>query len=551
MGYGNKSFQHINESEKRYILGLYKKMDLGNIFETKYKTDIQELISDFGKSLETQKRYLSALFTNLTVNESFVILNNIKEDSVKNLFGQNKVVLENYYTFYSSLLTEQPLNPISELDRFHKFLNESISIELDRINEQMWDYIKSAANQVGDYASKGASAVYDAGKQGASAVYDAGKKVVDTQLQMLNYATDYITKTGIGPFMESLRGHLFSNTGTAIQILVSLTGPITAGFGPGLVTGIWCILGLYDLYQITQGVDGAWANFIIDVICALTAGSLGGVLSKFVGTAGKSLIAVIQNLMTKGMGPILTPVISVLKNSLSAVAGWFKWGGKFAKDKLGISWLSDKVAPAIKYMSDVIEQLVVKIKPKPTVRPEGIKSVLGQAGFLAGETIASLVPPAISAKLRTAGALAAKVNPAVWGKLGSASTADVALFAGQTLENSVFKTIQKVAEEEFKDKPVSLVLQYVDQNFGTAYSDAYLAYLGGKKMWKYQAGKLVSVVDNAANTLKPTVLGLAPDNPLDYSNKQGDKIKQATGSNETGKDYSKGIVSSILQIPGK
>ena len=77
MRYGNKSFQHINESEKRQILSLYKKMDLQNIFETKYKTDIQELISDFGKSLNIQRRYLSALFTNLPVNESIVILNNI------------------------------------------------------------------------------------------------------------------------------------------------------------------------------------------------------------------------------------------------------------------------------------------------------------------------------------------------------------------------------------------------------------------------------------------------------------------------------------------
>ena len=74
MGYGNKSFQNINESEKRYILGLHKKMDLENIFEVKYKTDIQELISDFGKSLDTQKRYLSALFTSLQTNESFIVV---------------------------------------------------------------------------------------------------------------------------------------------------------------------------------------------------------------------------------------------------------------------------------------------------------------------------------------------------------------------------------------------------------------------------------------------------------------------------------------------
>ena len=133
MGYGNKSFQNINESEKRYILGLHKKMDLENIFEVKYKTDIQELISDFGKSLETQKRYLSALFTSLPTNESIVILNNIKEDSVNNLFGQNKIVIENYYSVYNNLITEITSDLISELDRFHKFLKQSISLELYRL----------------------------------------------------------------------------------------------------------------------------------------------------------------------------------------------------------------------------------------------------------------------------------------------------------------------------------------------------------------------------------------------------------------------------------
>jgi hypothetical protein len=504
MKYGNKSFQHINESEKRYILGLYKKMDLGNIFEVKYKTDIQELISDFGKSLETQKRYLSALFVNLPVNESVVILNNIKESSIKNLFGKNKVVLENYSLNYNNLITEEKSDLISELDKFHNFLQESMSLELDRINEQVLDYLKSKGSQFVD-------AAYDAGGK----LYDAGKKALDVATQWLNYATDYIVKTGVGPFFEKLRSALFSVAGTAIQIIVSLTGPATAGIGPAIITGIWCILGLYDLYQITQGADGAWANFIIDVICALTAGSLGNVLGKFVGVAGKTLTQALEGLVLKGLGPYIIPVIYVIQKSISTVARWFTWGGNFAKTKLGIGWLADKVAPAIKYMSEIVEKLLVKLKLKPQ---EGLTTPLGQAGYVASKTVSSLIPSTV---LRTTGALAARINPAIWGKLANLSSHEVGLIAGQTLEQGTMKAIEKEVNSNLKEKPTQQVLQWVDQNYGTAYSDAYLAYLGGKKMFKYQNGKYISAVENTANTLR--------GEPA-YFDKQGKRIEQGVGA---------------------
>jgi hypothetical protein len=498
-------------------------MDLGNIFEVKYKTDIQELISDFGKSLETQKRYLSSLFTNLPVNESIVILNNIKEDSVNNLFGQNKVILENYHTFYNNLLMEQFLNPIDELDRFHKFLNESISIELYRINEQFMDYVQSAANQVSSTVSQGAEVVGNTIKQGANVVYDAGKKVVDDHVRFLNHATNYITKVGVGPFMESLRGHLFSNVGTAIQIIIALTGPATHGIGPAFVTGIWCILGLYDLYQITQGVEGAWANFIIDVLCALTAGSLGSVLSKFVGTAGKTLAVSLQNLMSKGMGPYIKPFITAIQKAGPTVSRWFTWAGQFVKKHLGISWLSDKVAPAIKYVTELAEQIikhpkVQSTKQALTPRQPGIVSPLGKAGYLAGKTVASLIP---ASTLRTTGALAAKHNPQVWGALANLTPYRMGVYTGQALEQSVFKIIEKEANSQFKEKPIKEILTWVDKSYGTAYSDAYLAYLGATKMFKYQGGKLVSTKENIANTAR---------GQSDYSNQKAQDIIQGVGA---------------------
>jgi hypothetical protein len=472
MGYGNRSFQHINESEKRQILSLYKKMDLEGIFEVKNKVDNKELISDFGKSLGIQKKYLSALFLNLPVNESIVILNNIKEDSVKNLFGENRVVLENYHTNYNNLLTEETTDLFSELNRFHKFLNESLSTELDRLNEQL------------------------------------------AITKWLDYATKYIVKTGVGRFMESLRSALFSGVGTAIQILASITGPATLGIGPAIVTGIWCIMGLYDLYQISQGVDGAWGNFIIDVICALTAGSLGGKLSKFIGTAGKTLTQALQNLMTKGLGSYITPIITLIQKATTSVARWFTWGGQFAKKNLGINWLSDKVAPAMKYMDDLVVKLREKIIPKDS----GVKTPLGAAGYITGKKITSLVP---SNTLRKTGALASKINPDVWGKLSNLSAKEVGTIAGQTLEKGVFKAIEKEIKSRFKEKPTQEVLKWIDGKFGTAYSDVYLAYLGGTKLFKYKGGKYTSAVENTANAIR---------GQANYSASQTEKIKQAVSS---------------------
>jgi hypothetical protein len=501
MGYGNKSFQNINESEKRYILGLHKKMDLGNIFETKYKTDIQELISDFGKSLESQKRYLSALFTNLPTNESIVILNNIKEDTVNNLFGQNQIVIENYYSVYNNLITEVSSDLISELDRFHKFLKHSISLELYRLNEQSDNVMMRRALQTPEQAKQTNKVIDDQQKQ---------------QAMWLNTAVSYIKQKGVGYFMEQLRTALFTATGTAIQILVSLTGPVTAGIGPAIVTGIWCILGLYDLYQITQGVEGAWANFIIDIICALTAGSLGGVLSKFVGTAGKTLIVALENLMLKGMGPYIIPVIYVLQKSGTTVARWFTWASLFVKNNLGMPWLSKQVTPATKYISEIVEKLLVKIKPNQATMP-GLVSPLGKTGYVLGKTIASLVPVTT---LRTAGALAARINPSVWGKLSNLSVQEVGVFAGQTLEQGTFKAIEKTINSEFKEKPTYMALQWVDKNFGSAYSDAYLAYLGSKKLYKWQGGKWVSVTENVANTLR---------GEPNYIGRNVDRINQGVG----------------------
>jgi hypothetical protein len=109
----------------------------------------------------------------------------------------------------------------------------------------------------------------------------------------------------------------------------------------------------------------------------------------------------------------------------------------------------------------------------------------------------------------------------VWGNLSNLSAQELGLFAGQTLERGALKAIEKEANSRFREEPTKKLLEYVDQTFGTAYSDAYLAYLGGKKMFKYQNGKYVSAIENTANTFR--------GEPA-YFDKQGKRIEQGVGA---------------------
>jgi hypothetical protein len=149
---------------------------------------------------------------------------------------------------------------------------------------------------------------------------------------------------------------------------------------------------------------------------------------------------------------------------------------------------------------------------------EKIASLLGKGAVVTTSTVASLVPGAV---LRTAGALAAKVNPQVFGNLANLSAQEVGLFAGQTLERGVLKAIEKEANSRFREEPTRKLLEYVDGTFGTAYSDAYLAYLGGKKMFKYQNGKYVSAAENTANAIR---------GQYDYTQTQAGRVQQGVGA---------------------
>jgi hypothetical protein len=152
---------------------------------------------------------------------------------------------------------------------------------------------------------------------------------------------------------------------------------------------------------------------------------------------------------------------------------------------------------------------------------EKIASLLGKGAVVTTSTVASLIPGAV---LRTAGALAAKVNPQVFGNLANLSAQEVGLFAGQTLEKGVLKAIEKEANSRFREEPTRKLLEYVDGTFGTAYSDAYLAYLGGKKMFKYQDGKYISAIENTANTIR---------GQYDYTQTQAGRVQQGFKAHET------------------
>ena len=109
-----------------------------------------------------------------------------------------------------------------------------------------------------------------------------------------------------------------SGVGTAIQIALSFTGPGT------IVNEIaWGVMTLYDAYQyFVNSAPGSLATLIIDLICLLTAGTLGKALGKLVGTAGTSITGVLQKFMQTGVGQTIKPVLGVISGGASKLASW-------------------------------------------------------------------------------------------------------------------------------------------------------------------------------------------------------------------------------------
>lgn len=460
----------ISESEKNRILSLHEKF-VPKRYKKTNPTSLSEQFSFIQEELDFQKKVHLHHISMLVGVDKNIYLRNVQNDYALGLFENNSEILENFSNRFLNALNESIDDFSKELERLHHFILESLKVTL----------VEQPESRFMSQRERDAMKTYN--QQASSSLTDA---------------INYIKEKGITYVMENIRQALFSGVGTVIQVALSFTGA-----GNLAVTIVWGIMGLYDLYQVVvNGNTGYLGNLLIDIICCVSSGYLGKPLSAFAGKVFTSVEAFLASLMKSSAGTSVKPFIQIIIGGFKTLMNWFGQAATFMKDKMGINWVSN---------------IISKIEPYYTKIVEWFSKNLQGSSQKVGSLISSLVSPTL---LRTSAILARRFNPAVFSKVASLTEREVGEYVGKELEKTTLKYIEKESNSRFKESPTEDFLRWVDSNFGTAYGDLYLAYLGGKKLFKYNNdGKYLKVAEVGANTAR---------GEFDYTGAKAGDIQQGT-----------------------
>ena len=461
----------ISESEKEKILSSHKSfmpkrysVETSNLSFTEQFTFFQNEL-DFLKEVHLHR---ISMLEGINKN---IYLRTVQNDYALGLFENNSNILERFGNQFLDILNESITDFANELDKLNSFIIESLKISLVEQSDFAMDRRANALLYSTGIRNKKDYEMVD--RINTKAHQQAGVDLAN--------AIKHIKEKGIGYVMENIREALFSGVGTAIQIALSFTGA-----GAIAVTIVWGIIGLYDLYQVVvNGNMGYLGNLLIDIICCVSAGVLAKPLSALAGRAFASVELFLANLMKSGAGVKVKPFIQTIMSGFQTLMKWFGQAAQFMKDKMGIGWVSN---------------IVSKIEPYYTKMVNWFSSSLKGSAQKVGSLVSSLLSPAL---LRTSAMLAAKFQPAIFSKVAALTEREIGEYVGKELEKTTIKYIEKESNSKFKERPTEEFLRWVDSNFGTAYGDLYLAYIGGKKLFKYNnEGKYLKVADVGANTAR-------------------------------------------------
>jgi hypothetical protein len=439
-----------------------------NEFVEEKENSIEFLIEELVNELNFHKKFLTA---HVQLKEDFVskltYLEKYQKNLVEGLHGDSSIILEVYsQNFNKRIINESVYNFESEIDKFNQFLVSSTLFKVGLLSEQWYnpmDWAKGAYNAV----SQGAQYVYDKGKQAVQYVGNQATALYNKVKAALVAAVNYIKQYGISAIMEGLRSALMSGVGTAIQVALSFTG---AG---AIVNDIaWGIMTLYDGYQYF--VNGASLfNLIIDVICLVTAGTLGKFLGKWVGQAAGSIGEAFTKLLNSGAGSWLKPIVSKLAAAGSWIMGYLGKAATFMAEKMGINWVKNivgKVGSFFNNMLTYVEQKVAPVVGK--VLGKGIETIAG-ANFLA------------------------KYGGSMSKKLATLGAAEIEAYTAKGIRNGTLDIIDKKIKE-FKDTTYDKILSFIDKNYGTQYADLYAEVNNLKKLSKARS-KITTKVDDVTS----------------------------------------------------
>jgi hypothetical protein len=492
----------ISESERSRILSMHESFVPKRYREKTDSSSIPNLINQFIDELNFQKQVHLHSLSMIESNKRADYITNYQNKYVVGLFSHNQVISETYLGNFKNVITESEISYSDQLDKFNNFLVKSLLFDNGIITEQWWnpqEYVDKVVSTVSDAASSAynsaaqtVGAAWDKTKQVAGQAWDATKQAGQYVVNQLASAVDYIKKNGLGFIFENLRKALMSGVGTAIQIALSFTGP-----GAIVNEVAWGIMTLYDAYQyFVNSAPGSLANLIIDLICLLTAGTLGKALGKLVGTVGTSITGVLQKFMATGVGQAIKPVLGVISGGASKLASWLGTSAKFMGDKMGITWVAGLLGKVVTFFKDMAAKL---------------------SGMIAAPIAKGLVRAGVT--------LGPKFEAVVFSQLAQKSEQELAKSIGNQITKAEVKLAEKYANEYLKEKPTAEALSFLDQKMGTKMGDAYALYLNTTKLASH-TNKLASgsydVVDFTVDSFR------GDRTPYDKANRLTNKVVSST-----------------------
>jgi hypothetical protein len=472
-----KNIISISESEKNNIRLMHESLIPKRYLEKTDDLSNYSLINKFIDELDFQKQVHLHSISMIESNQRINYLKKIQDDYVSSLFSHNDIIYENYLTNIKMIIVESEISFSEHITRFNNFLVKSLMFDNGIISEQSFDptgYFQKAYDAAGQAynttkqaASNAASQVYNTSKKVAGQVVDAHVQAGKSIGNQLSKAVDHVNKMGIDAIFENIRKALLSYGGTAVQIALSFTG------GGAIANEIvWAIMSLYDAYQyFVNKKPGSLTNLVIDLICLLTAGTIGKVLGKFVGVGATSIKQVFAKFGTSVM-PYLKPLLEPLKRGIGNLSSFLQPAVKFMKDKMGINWAANLVDDIIWIANYVVEELA----------------------DLVGAKVAPLVAKGVAAVSRV---LPEKLESRIFAELAKKTDQELTQLAGETISQAQVKAAQKYAEEYLQQKPTEYALDALDLKFGTKMGNIYRLYVTGSKLKshtdKVSGGKYTAV----------------------------------------------------------
>jgi len=436
-------------NQKRNII----KETLKDFVEEK-ENSVEFLIEELVNELNFHKKFLTA---HIQLKENFVnkltYLEKYQKNLVEGLHGDSSIILEVYsQNFNRRIINESVYNFESEIDKFNQFIINSTLFNSGLLSEQFYNPL-DIAKRVYNTGKQVAQNAYNTGKQAVQYVGNQASDLYNKAKKSLNNAVNYLKKYGISQIMEGLRRALMSGIGTAIQIALSFTG-----VGAVVNDVAWGIMTLYDGYQYF--VNGASLfNLIIDVICLVTAGTLGKFLGKWVGQAAGSIGKAFTKLLNSGAGSWLKPIVGKLAAAGSWIMGYLGKAAKFMADKMGITWVANIVSKVGSFFSEmlkIVEQKVAPIVGK--VLGKGVEKIAGSQ-------------------------FVAKYGGSMSKKLGTLGAAKIEAYTAKGIRNGTLDVIDNKIKE-FKASTYEQILSFIDKNYGTQYVDLYTEVNNLKKLSK-------------------------------------------------------------------